>query len=204
MSPLSSWRQWRSRAVLGVSAVALLSIATSASSRESDVDVDHQGTASPIKHVIVLMGENRSFDHVFATYVPKSHDTVKNLLSEGIVNADGTPGPNFAKAAQFQEVPPFNTKYFISLNKHQKAPYAILPGPTLNFAPTSPFFPPGTPDAPRRGRALARCRRLESPHHRRRHRLRPDLRAAGSRHARRQLQYSAERTLPAARRRPSL
>ena len=29
-------------------------------------------TTSPIKHVIVIIGENRSFDHVFATYVPKS------------------------------------------------------------------------------------------------------------------------------------
>ena len=25
---------------------------------------------TPIKHVIVIIGENRSFDHVFATYVP--------------------------------------------------------------------------------------------------------------------------------------
>ena len=28
--------------------------------------------ATPIKHVIVIIGENRSFDHVFATYVPKA------------------------------------------------------------------------------------------------------------------------------------
>ncbi len=27
-------------------------------------------TATPIKHVIIIIGENRSFDHVFATYVP--------------------------------------------------------------------------------------------------------------------------------------
>src|SRR5579863_5075493 len=58
-------------------------------------------TATPIKHVIVIIGENRSFDHVFATYVPpKPSEYVNNLLSEGIVNADGTPGPNFSKAAQ--------------------------------------------------------------------------------------------------------
>src|SRR5271163_995761 len=57
-------------------------------------------TATPIKHVIVIIGENRSFDHVFATYVPKKGEKVWNLLSEGIVNADGTPGPNFAKAEQ--------------------------------------------------------------------------------------------------------
>ena len=57
-------------------------------------------TQTPIKHVIVIIGENRSFDHVFATYVPKNGQTVWNLLSEGIVNADGSPGPNFYKAEQ--------------------------------------------------------------------------------------------------------
>src|SRR5580658_1927293 len=58
-------------------------------------------TASPIKHVIVIIGENRSFDHVFATFVPKKPwEHVNNLLSEGIVKANGTPGLNFWKAAQ--------------------------------------------------------------------------------------------------------
>jgi hypothetical protein len=57
-------------------------------------------TTSPIKHVIVIIGENRSYDHVFATYVPKHGQFTKNLLSEGIVNADGTPGPNFSQAQQ--------------------------------------------------------------------------------------------------------
>src|SRR5580704_15446940 len=57
-------------------------------------------TATPIKHVIVIVGENRSFDHVFATYVPKKGEKVWNLLSEGIVNADGTAGANFSKAEQ--------------------------------------------------------------------------------------------------------
>jgi phospholipase C len=57
-------------------------------------------TTTPIKHVIVIIGENRSFDHVFATYQPKGEQTVWNLLSEGIINADGTPGPNFNQAKQ--------------------------------------------------------------------------------------------------------
>ncbi len=107
-------------------------------------------TRTPIKHVIVLIGENRTFDHVFATYKPKNGESVKNLLSEGIIHADGTRGPNFSKAAQFHAVKPFKTEYFISLNKNEKAPYTTLPQPTLNFAPTGPtgtnplFFPPGT------------------------------------------------------------
>src|SRR5271155_122632 len=61
-------------------------------------------TTTPIKHVIVIIGENRSFDHVFATYVPKRGESVNNLLSEGIVKLDGKknaiPGPNFKLAPQ--------------------------------------------------------------------------------------------------------
>ena len=61
-------------------------------------------TTSPIKHVIVIIGENRSFDHVFATYVPKSGETINNLLSEGIIELDSNknaiPGPNFKNAQQ--------------------------------------------------------------------------------------------------------
>ena len=102
-------------------------------------------TRSPIKHVIVLIGENRTFDHIFATYVPKSEDAVSNLLSKGIIKADGKPGPHFSKAAQFQAVAPFKTKFFISLDKQEKAPYQTLPSPSLNFAPTKTIFPAGTP-----------------------------------------------------------
>ena len=115
-------------------------------------------TRTPIKHVIVIIGENRTFDHVFATYKPKEAERVHNLLSEGIINADGTPGPHFSKAAQFQAVKPFKTEYFISLDKNEKAPYQILPAPTLNFSPSPdasligfatepPPFPAATPTA---------------------------------------------------------
>lgn len=111
---------------------------------------EKEHTKSPIKHVIVLIGENRTFDHLFATYVPKSHDSVSNLLSKGIINADGTPGPHFSKSAQFQAVAPFNSKYFIGLDPNEKAPYDTLPEPTLNFSPSPatgepPPFPTGTP-----------------------------------------------------------
>jgi phospholipase C len=60
---------------------------------------------TPIKHVIVIIGENRSFDHVFATYQPsKKGESVDNLLSKGIIaldqNKNAIPGPNFKKAHQ--------------------------------------------------------------------------------------------------------
>jgi phospholipase C len=109
---------------------------------------DH--TRSPIKHVIVLIGENRTFDHLFATYKPKHGESVKNLLSEGIINADGTPGTHFSKAAQFQAMPPFKTEFYISLDDSEKAPYTTLPEPSLNFSPSPvtgepPPFPAATP-----------------------------------------------------------
>ena len=105
---------------------------------------------TPIKHVIVLIGENRTFDHLFATYKPKHGESVKNLLSEGIINADGTPGPHFKRAQQFQAVAPFKTTYYISLDSDDKTPYETLPEPTLNFSPSPatgepPPFPAATP-----------------------------------------------------------
>ena len=89
---------------------------------------------------------------MFATYVPKSRDSINNLLSEGIIDAKGAPGKNFSKAAQFQAIAPFKTKYFISLDSNEKAPYSTLPEPTLNFSPSPatgepPPFPAATPTA---------------------------------------------------------
>src|ERR1700730_2508158 len=138
-------KSWLQRATLGSVLIALISIATPASSQSTGIDPDHQKTATPIKHVIVLIGENRTFDHVFATYMPRGRDSVQNLLSEGIINANGSPGWNFSKAAQFQAVPPFKTEYFISLDRNEKVRYRTLPQPTLNFAPVAPTFPAGTP-----------------------------------------------------------
>jgi phospholipase C len=92
-------------------------------------------TATPIEHVIVIIGENRSFDHTFATYRPKHGEFVANLLSKGIVNADGTPGPHFSMAAQFN-VPP-QASYFVGAPTG-KTPYAVLPAPDTNGAPTAP------------------------------------------------------------------
>src|SRR6516225_7032186 len=58
-------------------------------------------THTPIKHVIIIIGENWTFDSIFATYAPKAGETVWNYLSKGIVKPDGTPGPNYLKARQF-------------------------------------------------------------------------------------------------------
>jgi phospholipase C len=90
-------------------------------------------TITPIKHLIVLIGENRSFDNVFATYTAKHGESVKNLLSLGIINADGSPGPNQSIATQYQVNTPLPATYFISSSS--KTAYSPLPTPELNGAP---------------------------------------------------------------------
>lgn len=64
----------------------------------------HAGAApkatTPIEHVIVVVGENRTFDHLYGVYKPPKGETVWNLLSRGIVREDGTPGTNYHLAAQ--------------------------------------------------------------------------------------------------------
>src|ERR1700677_5088708 len=86
---------------------------------------------TPIEHIILIIGENRSFDHAFATYTPASGQKVNNLLSEGIVNADGTPGPNFSKAAQNQAAD--TTTY--QLNPPGQTPFTVLPPAMTDGAP---------------------------------------------------------------------
>src|SRR5216683_2790000 len=81
-------------------------------------------TTTPIEHLIVVVGENLSFDNLFGTYHPKSGAAVHNLLSEGIVNADGSPGPNFAKATQ--------------RHAEVRGAYEMLPQPGTTYAVGQP------------------------------------------------------------------
>jgi phospholipase C len=84
--------------------------------------------------VIVIIGENRSFDHVFATYKPvHPSDTILNLLSEGIVKADGTPGANYGKAFQYSA-----SDYDVYQISPSKAPYTTLP-PALVGGTSTPY-----------------------------------------------------------------
>ena len=84
-------------------------------------------TATPIKHVIILIGENRGLDHTFGVYKPKgAGQTISNLLSKGIVNEDGTPGPNFAQAQQFSVAG--QPSYYIGAPAIAKSPYSATNG----------------------------------------------------------------------------
>ena len=91
-------------------------------------------TTTPIKHVIIIVGENRTFDHIFATYQPVNKgEKVLNLLSKRIVKADGSPGPNYGEALQYKA---FDTKHY-NLTP-PKTPYVVLP-PALVGGTSTPY-----------------------------------------------------------------
>jgi len=94
-------------------------------------------TTTPIKHVIVIIGENRTFDHVYATYKPKDGETVANLLSKGIVKADGKPGPNYSLSAQFSALDTTTSGGVYEINPQSKSIYSTLP-PALAGGPEAP------------------------------------------------------------------
>jgi phospholipase C len=104
-------------------------------------------TSTPIKHVIVIIGENRSFDHVFATYVPKPGQTVWNLLSERIITAKGAPGPNFFKVQQNAAADQAPDAFLLSPDK-VPFPKGVLPAPLVGGpSDAASYFPttvPGT------------------------------------------------------------
>jgi phospholipase C len=122
---------------LSASAMALLTLGPITSLRADDDETHHNraGTRSPIKHVITIIGENRSFDHVFGLYKPRHGESIANLLSKGILKEDGTPGPHFAQAAQFQVTP--QPTYYVGVSGHNKTQYNMLPPPDLNGTPTA-------------------------------------------------------------------
>ncbi len=121
----------RQHLAVGISLVALIA------NLGSPLPASARSTATPIKHVIVIIGENRTFDHIFATYKPKGGETINNLLSEGIVNEDGTPGPNFPLANQSEAVDSKPDTYLLS--PPENTTYPVLPPPLAGGYTTPPF-----------------------------------------------------------------
>jgi hypothetical protein len=179
LSNASSRRKSRLKMIAGVSMTALMglgaavllphnagssALAAAAMQPQSKPGNPEQiPTETPIKHIIYIVGENRSFDNIYGTYQPKNGQTIWNLLSQGIVKADGTPGKNFAKGQQNQAT---SSNGRFSLSPLTKSPYTFLPLPTISSAqpegvglefgivnangkPTA-TFPKGDPDLPLR------------------------------------------------------
>jgi phospholipase C len=100
-------------------------------------------TTSPIKHVIVIIGENRSFDHVFATYIPKPGQSVDNLLSKGIIkldhNLNAIPGPNFSAAQQLSATDTGDS--FLLSPPKTEFPENVLPAPLVGGPSGAAYVP---------------------------------------------------------------
>ena len=128
-----------SRLLCGVAlcAISINSMApiAAAAAAVGESNANDGNTTTPIKHVIVIIGENRTFDHLFATYKPvNSGETVSNLLSKGIVKADGTPGANYSSVTQNLT---FNTVTYQISPTASRTAFTTLPPP---FAPSGGFL----------------------------------------------------------------
>jgi phospholipase C len=115
------WKKFRKKA-MQVSRMSLATLAITQFSLFSPLTNSAQaqpndGTRSPIKHVMVIVGENRTFDHIFATHKPTSGASVDNLLSKGIVNEDETSGPHYWRAAQYTADVPAGGKFEMAPKK---------------------------------------------------------------------------------------
>ncbi len=129
MNPLT--RRFATAAV-----AAALSASTLCAAQVQTDPANDLPTATPIKHVILIIGENRTFDQVFGTYQPRAGRHVWNLLSEGILKANGSPGPNFAKAQQWMAT---DTSTY-SIDPGKTTPYTTLGAITVSGAPSAAPF----------------------------------------------------------------
>ena len=112
---------------------AVLSVSTLCAAQLPADSADAPRTATPIKHVILIIGENRTFDQVFGAYHPRRGQHVWNLLSEGILKANGSPGANFYKAQQWMAT--------------DTSTYSIHPGKVAPYTTLEPISTTGTPSS---------------------------------------------------------
>jgi acid phosphatase len=102
-------------------------------------DDAQSATATPIKHVIIVVGENHTFDNLFGTYQPQAGQTIDNLLSRKIVREDGSPGKSFDQAQQL--IGTDTDKYHAETAS--TGVYATLPQP---YTTSAIGLPHGVPD----------------------------------------------------------
>jgi phospholipase C len=128
---------------------SLLAATVGVADNKSQDAADSVKTESPIKHVIILIGENRGTDHTFGVYKPRGkNQTISNLLSKGIVYENGSPGAHFSLAQQFSVAP--QPLYYIGAPQKAKVAYdnrGQMPQPNTAGAPSAqsasgaPFVP---------------------------------------------------------------
>lgn len=147
-------RVWLSFVFIGIVVLgSACSQGTGSTTNQSQTATDQAAsisTTTPIKHIIVIIGENHTFDNLFGAYQPPSGQTIFNLLSEGLITPSGDLGPKASLAAQQQAV---DTGTY-SLNPQKTGPYAALPQPNTTYALGLPQnqpdnrFPKNLPNGP--------------------------------------------------------
>lgn len=100
-------------------------------------------TVTPIRHVIVIVGENGRFDHVFATYRAPSGDKVTDPRSAEIINADASPGPNVSGVLPNQVADTTTDR----IAPTKTGPYARPPSPNSDGAASAARDPNPPPFA---------------------------------------------------------
>ena len=135
-------RSFSRHAGLGAALLSTLTNLVSPPVAAANQHRSHQ-TRTPVKHVIVIIGENRTFDHVYATYKPRHGQFISNLVSKGIVNQDGTPGWNYSRSAQYSALD--NDEY--SPEPDNKQIYDPIPPPSTSYVSTAPSDTAGSPFA---------------------------------------------------------
>src|SRR5579883_2303047 len=131
------------RPALAASALAVMAAAAAGAGAQSL-------PKTPIRHLIVVIGENMSFDNLFGTYEPPAGQSVANLLSKGIVTAEGSPGPHFDLAAQSTAA--VRERYLVT--PPRTGAYETLPQPGTTYAlgqpqfAADPRFPASLPNGP--------------------------------------------------------
>jgi phospholipase C len=79
------WTNTRKRLLVCVSTAALCASSAAPFAMAQQAPNGRQGgdqsgaTLTPIKHVVIIVGENRTFDHVFGTYQPCAGQTVGTI-----------------------------------------------------------------------------------------------------------------------------
>ncbi|HEY4847345.1 MAG TPA: hypothetical protein VIH87_05990, partial [Methylocella sp.] len=137
--------RWPRRAAGATVFGAVMSCGLAAADDRADKDdaAHRVKTDTPIKHLIVFIGENRTFDHIYATYQPKHGQSVANLLSKGIIDSEGMRGPNFMRSKQYQINQPYPSTFFIdALVTAGKTSYLQSPGTPPLPVPNTSYVPP--------------------------------------------------------------
>jgi phospholipase C len=125
-------RRMRVRAAVAGLAVAACAMAGAGGAAASGAP-PAAATATPIKHVIVIVGENHTFDNIYGTYKPPAGQTIKNLLSQNIVTASGHLGKNAGRASQNTAIVTTKNPGHYTVTPKYTGKYSTLPQPDTTY-----------------------------------------------------------------------